>query len=187
MSPSAIFDARRPDLNPIELELHNESSDVERDVETGVVVTNMSTKKPIKRRATFSIAPEQMAAAQGLFRQKFTIFTEKKNIANHLRAESQTRRDSSIDLDYDDEVLSPSLLPDNDYTPHPIDGKDYMDKVFSGKIIFPPVKKARLTHVEDDKKRLAAAASAMPKDGVMMVKSSMEEMGSVFLPQELKT
>jgi hypothetical protein len=121
--------------NPVELELHNESSYLEEDLKTGVMVTNVSNKKPVKRRTTFSISPEHMAAAQ-----------------NPL-----------------------------------IDGKDYMDKVFKGKISFPPVKKVKVAHVEDDKKRLAAVAPAMPTDGVMMVKSGMDQFASVFLPQEHKT
>jgi hypothetical protein len=189
MSPSAVYDTRPPSIDGVELNLHHEINNLASHLEKGVAVTEVcSEAKPVKRRTTFSIPADHMAAATAAFRQSIKVVTDKKSFLGDLQADSQMRRDSAIDLDDDDEVLTPPLLgPDNDYTPHEINAKDYMDKVLRGKIHFPPLKKAKLPHAEENKKIVAEEATKMSDNQVLMVKSNMDQFASLVLPQEIKT
>lgn len=157
-------------------------------LEKGVAVTNVNAQKPVKRRTTFSIAPEHMKLAQQSFRPPVTVVTDKKSFLGDIQADSYVRRDSAIDLDDDDEVLTPPpVKADTDYTPHEINAKDYMDKVLRGKIKFSPVKKREPLHMQDVRRRVAEKAAKMPDDGVLVVKTNTDQVASLVLPQELKT
>lgn len=188
MSPSAVYDTRSSPVEEVELKLQHEAHDLAEHLSKGVAVANVGVQKPVKRRTTFSIAPEHMQEAQRMFRESITIVTDKKSFLGDLTADSQMRRDSAIDLADDDKVLTPLPVgPDNDYTPHEIpDAKDYMDKVLQGKIRFSPVKKARVPLL-NQKKLVAEKAARMPVDGVLVVKSSMDEAAGLALPQNIKT
>lgn len=188
MSPSAVYHTSHPALEGDELRLQHEVADLAEHLKKGVAVTNVGVDKPVKRRTTFSIAPEHMREAQRSFRQSVTVVTDKKSFLGDLQADSQVRRDSAIDLEDDDKVLTPPpARADDDYTPHEINAKDYMDKVFRGKIKFPAVKRPKLPYMELDKKLVAEKAAKMPEDSVLVVKSNMDQAASLVLPQEIKT
>lgn len=188
MAPSATYNSPSSLVEEVQLKFQHQGHDLAEHLSKGVAVANVGTQKPVKRRTTFSISPEHMQEAQRLYRQPVTIITDKKAFLGDLTADSQTRRDSAIDLGDDDKVLTPPPMgPDNDYTPHGIpDAKDYMDKVLTGKIRFSPVKKARVPLL-NQKKLVAEKAAKMPADGVLVVKSSMDEAAGLALPQEIKT
>ena len=171
-----------------ELERQNQMNDLAEELSKGVTVSHVGTKRPVKRRTTFSIAPEHMKAAQNLFRQSVTVVKDKKAFFDNVQGEPQIRRDSAIQIDDDDDVITPPpVRADTDYTPHEINAKDYMDKVLRGKIKFQPVKKLRTSHLADIKRDVAEKAADMPEDGVLVVKSNMDEAASLVLPQEIKT
>ena len=174
MSPSAVCDIL----------------DLAQDLRHGVAVTNVGAKKTVKRRTTFSIAPEHMREAQNSFNQSLaTALSDKKTFFNDIKTRSDVRRDSGIEInDSDDEVITPPpLRPDTDYTPHEIDAKDYMDKVLRGKIQFPPLRKRDAPHMKELTKKVVDRATRMPADGVLLVKSNMEQVATLALPDEIKT
>lgn len=166
--------------------------DLADDLKQGIALTTVGAKKPVKRRTTFSIAPEHMQEAQSAFRQTLAaaVVTDKKSFFGDVLADSQMRRDSAIALnddDDDDVITPPPVKADTDYTPHEINAKDYMDKVLRGKIQFSPLKKRRAQHMEEVKKRVVEKAAGMPEDGVLMVKSTLDQVATLVLPDEIKT
>lgn len=188
MSPSAVHNARPSQGEEVELELQHEVKDLAEHLEKGLAVTNVNAKKPVKRRTTFSISPEHMKLAQQSFRPPVMVVTDKKSFLGDIQGDSYVRRDSAIDLDDDDEVLTPPpMKADTDYTPHEINAKDYMDKVLRGKIKFSPVKKREPLHMKEVKRRVAENAAKMSDDGVLVVKTNTDQVASLVLPQEIKT
>lgn len=160
------------------------------NLQQGVTITSVGAHKTVRRRTTFSISPEHMQEAQRSFRESIAIVDEKQPSFGDLQSNFKQRRDSAvaIDLDDDDDVLPPPpAKPDTDYTPHEIDAQDYMDKVLRGKIKFPPVREKRIPLSDEVKKRVAEKAARMPQDGVLMVKSDMDQVATLALPDDIKT
>ena len=193
MAPAAVHRESRP-TTPGEIELSHEVDNLAQHLNKGVAVSELPIgSKPVKRRTTFSIAPEHMNAAKALFKQSVSIAPPSpapRSFLGDLVAESQLRRDSGIDLDDSDEVLTPpDLGPDNDYTPREIpDAKDYMDNILRGRIKIPRSgPKKNLRHVQEQKKQIKEQVRRMGSDEVMVVKSGLAEIGSLALPSEIKT
>lgn len=183
MSSSALCE-----MYPSAAEEVQQVQDLADDLKQGIALTTVGVAKPMKRRTTFSISPEHMREAQSLFREPLTIVANKKNFFGDIQ-DSQLRRDSAIDLDDDDDdvITPPPVKADTDYTPHEINAKDYMDKVLRGKIQFSPLKKRRAQHMDEVKKRVVEKAVGMPEDGVLMVKSTLDQVATLVLPDEIKT
>lgn len=62
-----------------------------------------------------------------------------------------------------------------------------MDKVLRGKIKFPPVREKKIPLSDQVKKRVVERAARMPQDGVLLVKSGMDEVATLALPDDIKT